>query len=204
MDERRRRKLGGCECTPPSCWRLKSHHRNSNHVMFWLDAPQTVMKAAPFEYFRVGAVDEACAMLAADENARVIAGGQTLVPMMVMRLARPTRLVDINRIAELSYIRSGGGVISIGATTRQCQVERDARIAAKLPLLARAISFVGHAATRARGTIGGSLANADPAAELPLIAITLDAILAYRAGGRTEKIAAHDFYIGPMTTSLPS
>jgi len=101
--------------------------------MFWLNAPQTVMKAAPFEYFRVGAVDEACAMLAADENARVIAGGQTLVPMMVMRLARPTRLVDINRIAELSYIRSDGDVISIGATTRQCLVERDPRIAVNLP-----------------------------------------------------------------------
>jgi carbon-monoxide dehydrogenase medium subunit len=93
-------------------------------------------------------------------------------------------------------------VISIGATTRQCLVERDALIAADLPLLARAISFVGHAATRARGTIGGSLANADPAAELPLIAITLDAVFTYRAGGRTEKMGARDFYIGPMTTSL--
>src|SRR5262245_18250220 len=188
MDERRRRKLDGCECNIISnprrrFWRLKSHHRNSNHVMFWLDAPQTVMKAAPFEYFRVGAVDEACAMLAADENARVIAGGQTLVPMMVMRLARPTRLVDINRIAELSYIRSDGDVISIAATTRQCPGERDARIGANLPLLASAISFVGHAATRARGTIGGSLANADPTAELPFIAITLDVNLTYRLGG---------------------
>jgi CO/xanthine dehydrogenase FAD-binding subunit len=162
------------------------------------------MKAASFEYSRVADVDEACAILASDESARVIAGGQTLVPMMVMRLARPTRLVDINRIAELSYIRSDGDVISIGATTRQCLVERDALIAADLPLLARAITFVGHAATRARGTIGGSLANADPAAELSLIAITLDATLTYRLGGRTETIAARDFYIGPMTTSLPS
>ena len=143
-------------------------------------------------------------MLASDEGARVIAGGQTLVPMMAMRLARPTRLIDINRIVELSYIRSDGDTISVGATTRQCVVERDALIAANLPLLARALPFVGHAATRARGTIGGSLANADPAAELPLIAITLDAVLAYRVGGRTEKIAARDFYIGPMTTSLPS
>jgi carbon-monoxide dehydrogenase medium subunit len=124
--------------------------------------------------------------------------------MMVMRLARPTRLVDINRIAELSFIRSVGDVISIGATTRQCLVERDALIAADLPLLARAITFVGHAATRARGTIGGSLANADPAAELSLIAMTLDATLTYRLGGRSETIAARDFYIGPMTTSLPS
>jgi len=162
------------------------------------------MKAASFEYSRVADVDEACAILASDEGARVIAGGQTLVPMMVMRLARPTRLVDINRIAELSFIRSVGDVISIGATTRQCLVERDALIAADLPLLARAITFVGHAATRARGTIGGSLANADPAAELSLIAMTLDATLTYRLGGRSETIAARDFYIGPMTTSLPS
>lgn len=160
------------------------------------------MKAAPFEYSRVASVDEACAMLASDESARVIAGGQTLVPMMVMRLVRPTRLIDINRIVELSYIRSDGDAISIGATTRQCLVERNALITADLPLLARVISFVGHAATRARGTIGGSLANADPAAELPLIAITLDAVFTYRAGGRTEKIGARDFYIGPMTTSL--
>ena len=142
-------------------------------------------------------------MLASDESARVIAGGQTLVPMMAMRLARPTRLIDISRIAELSYIRADGDTLSIGATTRQCLVERDALIAAKLPLLAHAIPFIGHSATRARGTIGGSLANADPAAELPLIAITLDAVLEYRAGGHTETIAARDFYIGPMTTALP-
>ncbi len=161
------------------------------------------MKSAPFEYCRVANVDEACAMLASDESARVIAGGQTLVPMMAMRLARPTRLIDISRIAELSYVRADGDAISIGATTRQCLLERDALIAAKLPLLAQAIPFIGHAATRARGTIGGSLANADPAAELPLIAVTLDAVLEYRAGGRTEKIAARDFYIGPMTTALP-
>ena len=143
-------------------------------------------------------------MLASDESARVIAGGQTLVPMMAMRLARPTLLVDISRIAELSYIRADGDTISIGATTRQCLLERDALIAAKLPLLAHAIPFIGHAATRARGTVGGSLANGDPAAELPLIAITLDAILEYRGNSRTEKIAARDFYIGPMTTALPA
>ena len=162
------------------------------------------MKAAPFEYTRAANVDEACAMLSADENARVIAGGQTLVPMMAMRLARPTRLIDINRIVALSYIRADGGAVSIGATTRQCVVEGDALIASSLPLLARAIPFIGHTATRARGTIGGSLANADPAAELPLIAVTLDAVLSYRMDGRTEKIAARDFYIGPMTTSLPN
>jgi len=143
-------------------------------------------------------------MLAADEGARVIAGGQTLVPMMVMRLARPTRLIDINRIAALSYIRGDGDGIAIGATTRQCVVERDALIATKVPLLARAIPNIGHAATRARGTIGGSLANADPAAESALVAITLDAVLSYRAAGKTADIPAREFFIGPMTTSLPT
>ena len=161
------------------------------------------MKAAPFEYCRAGDVDEACAMLADDDGARVIAGGQTLVPMMVMRLARPTRLIDINRIAALAYIRSEGDGVAIGATTRQCVIERDALVAAKVPLLARAIPNIGHAATRARGTIGGSLANADPAAEISLVALTLDATLIYRAGGKNGEIAARDFHVGPMTTSLP-
>lgn len=162
------------------------------------------MKAAPFEYSRVADIDEACALLAADDSARVIAGGQTLVPMMAMRLARPTRLIDINRIAALSYIRTEGGAVEIGATTRQCQVERDALVKTSLPLLARAIPHIGHAATRARGTVGGSLANADPAAELPLIAVTLDAVLRVRAGGATSDMAARDFFIGPMVTALPA
>ena len=162
------------------------------------------MKAAPFEYTRAADIDEACAMLAADDGARVIAGGQTLVPMMVMWLARPTRLIDINRIAALSYIRKDGDGIAIGATTRQCVVERDALVAAQVPLLARAIPNIGHAATRARGTVGGSLANADPAAELALVAITLDAVLSYRAGGKTAEIPAREFFLGPMVTSLPA
>jgi CO/xanthine dehydrogenase FAD-binding subunit len=161
------------------------------------------MKAAPFEYCRAADIDEACTWLAADDGARVIAGGQTLVPMMAMRLARPTRLIDINRIAALSYIRKDGDGIAIGATTRQCVVERDALVAAELPLLARAMPWVGHSATRARGTVGGSLANADPAAEISLVALTLDATLSYRAAGKTAEIAARDFHTGPMTTSLP-
>jgi carbon-monoxide dehydrogenase medium subunit len=161
------------------------------------------MKAAAFEYSRAADVDEACALLAADDSARVIAGGQTLVPMMVMRLARPTRLIDINRIAALSYIRKENDGIAIGATTRQCVVERDALVAKELPLLARAIPFIGHSATRARGTIGGSLANADPAAELSLIAVTLDAVLSYRLGGKTTEMKAHDFHAGAMITNLP-
>jgi carbon-monoxide dehydrogenase medium subunit len=162
------------------------------------------MKAAPFEYSRAVSIEEACALLAADDGARVIAGGQTLVPMMAMRLARPTRLIDINRIAALSYIRADGGTIAIGATTRQCQVERNALIADKVPLLARAMPHIGHAATRARGTIGGSLAHADPAAELPLIAMTLDAALTYRAGGKDAAMPTRQFFAGLMVTNLPA
>jgi CO/xanthine dehydrogenase FAD-binding subunit len=161
------------------------------------------MKAAPFEYSRPADLDEACTLLASDDGARVIAGGQTLVPMMAMRLARPTRLVDINRIADLSYIRDNGDGVAIGAVTPQCVAERNALIARKLPLLALAIPFIGHGATRARGTIGGSLAHADPAAELALIAVTLDAMLTYRVGRNSTDIAARDFFIGPMVTSLP-
>jgi CO/xanthine dehydrogenase FAD-binding subunit len=162
------------------------------------------MKAAPFEYSRVASIDEACALLAADDSSRIIAGGQTLVAMMAMRLARPTRLIDINRIAALAYIRKDGETIAIGATTRQCVLERDPLIASHVPLLARAIPWIGHAATRARGTIGGSLANADPAAECALIAVTLDAALNYHAGGKSANIPARDFFIGPMVTALPA
>lgn len=161
------------------------------------------MKAAPFEYSRPATLDEACALLAADENARVIAGGQTLVPMMAMRLARPTRLIDIAGIATLAYVRAEGETVAIGATTRQCTIERDRLVATKLPLLARTVPFIGHAATRARGTVGGSLVNADPAAELSLIAVTLDAVLSYRANGTSADIPAREFFIGPMTTALP-
>jgi CO/xanthine dehydrogenase FAD-binding subunit len=162
------------------------------------------MKAAPFEYSRPTDIDEACAMLAADDGARVIAGGQTLVPMMVMRLSRPTRLIDINRLTGLSYIREDGDSIAIGATTRQCAVERDPLIASRVPLLAKATPWIGHTATRARGTVGGSLANADPAAEIALVAVTLDAVLIYRAGGQTKEIPAREFFVGPMTTALPA
>jgi CO/xanthine dehydrogenase FAD-binding subunit len=162
------------------------------------------MKAAPFEYSRPASVEEACALLGSDENARIIAGGQTLVPMMAMRLARPTRLVDIAHIPELAFIRDDGDAVSIGAATKQCVAERSALVAEKLPLLARAIPWIGHTATRARGTIGGSIANGDPAAELPLLAVTLGATLTYKASGDEGDIDASDFYIGPTITTLPA
>jgi CO/xanthine dehydrogenase FAD-binding subunit len=161
------------------------------------------MKPAPFEYARPASVDEACALLAADDGARLIAGGQTLVPLMAMRLARPSRLIDIARIRELAFVRDEGAAIAIGAATRQCLVERDPLVREKLPLLARVMPMVGHAATRARGTIGGSLANGDPAAEIVLVAATLGATLTWRENGRDNETAAADFFLGPMVTCLP-
>ena len=162
------------------------------------------MKPASFEYARAADLDDACALLAQGDDVRVIAGGQTLVPLMAMRLARPTMLVDISRIASLSYVRDDGDAVTIGATTRQCVVEHDPLLRAKIPLLAKALPFVGHAPTRARGTIGGSLANADPAAEIALVAVTLGATLTYREGRASKNIPADQFFTGPMMTVLPA
>ena len=161
------------------------------------------MKAAVFDYARPANLDEACAMLAADDDVRIIAGGQTLVPLMAMRLARPRLVVDIARIAALAYIRRDGDAVAIGATTRQYVVERDQIVRAGVPLLAKVMPYVGHAATRARGTVGGSLANADPAAEIVLVAVTLGATLTYRVGADSFEVSAAEFFIGPMTTALP-
>jgi CO/xanthine dehydrogenase FAD-binding subunit len=162
------------------------------------------MKPASFEYARPADLDQACAMLASGEETRIIAGGQSLVPLMAMRLARPKRLIDIARIPDLAFVRHERDAIAIGAATRQCVLEHDVIIRAQVPLLAKVMPFVGHAAIRARGTIGGSLANADPAAEVPLVAITLGATLLYREGTANAEIAAADFFLGPMMTALPA
>jgi carbon-monoxide dehydrogenase medium subunit len=161
------------------------------------------VKSAAFEYSRPSDLAEACVMLAQEEDARLIAGGQTLVPLMAMRLARPKRLIDIARLAELAFVRKDDGQVTIGATTKQCALERDPLVRADLPLLAKVMPFVGHAAIRARGTIGGSLANGDPAAEIALVAVTLGATLVWREGAATSEIAASDFFTGPMMTALP-
>jgi CO/xanthine dehydrogenase FAD-binding subunit len=165
------------------------------------------MKPAAFDYVRPGSIDEVCALLAQHEDARIIAGGQTLVPMMAMRLARPRHLIDIARIPDLAFIRKErnvqGDAVVIGATTRQCLIEHDPIVRAELPLLAKVMPFVGHAPTRARGTIGGSLANADPAAEIALVAVTLGATLCWREGRNSIETPAADFFVGPMTTILP-
>ena len=162
------------------------------------------MKPAAFDYARPKSLDEACAMLAEGDDVRIIAGGQTLVPLMAMRLARPRLLVDIARIPDLAYIRREGDFVVIGATTRQCLLEQDPIVRAELPLLAKVVPFIGHAPTRARGTVGGSLANADPAAEIALVAVTLGATLNYRDGNATADIPASEFFIGPMMTALPA
>ena len=161
------------------------------------------MKSAAFEYSRPADLAEACALLAQEDDARLIAGGQTLVPLMAMRLARPKRLIDIARLPELAFVRKEDGQVTIGATTKQCVVERDLLVRADVPLLAKVMPFVGHAATRARGTVGGSLANGDPAAEIALVAVTLGATLVYREGDATREIAASAFFTGPMLTALP-
>ena len=141
-------------------------------------------------------------MLAQGEDVRLIAGGQTLVPLMAMRLARPKRLIDIARIGELVFVRRQGDAVAIGAATKQCALECDGLIGADVPLLAKVMPLIGHAPIRARGTVGGSIANADPAAEIALVAVILDAIMVYREETRSAEIAASDFFVGPMTTVL--
>ncbi len=160
------------------------------------------MKPAPFDYVRPDSLARACELLAADEDARPIAGGQTLVPMLAMRLARPARLIDIMRLPELSGIREEKGAVVVGATTRQAQAERNALIKAQVPLLARVLPWVGHPPTRNRGTIGGSIANADPSAEIPLAAVTLRADIMLESSKGTKSIPADDFFVGAMVTSI--
>jgi CO/xanthine dehydrogenase FAD-binding subunit len=160
------------------------------------------MKPAPFDYVRPDSLAQVCQLLAADEDARVIAGGQTLVPMLAMRLARPARLIDILRLPELAGIREEAGAVVVGATTRQAQAERDPVIRASVPMLARVLPWVGHPPTRNRGTIGGSIANADPSAEIPLVAVTLGAEIMLATTAGPTSMPADDFFIGPMLTSI--
>ena len=160
------------------------------------------MKPAPFDYVRPASLAEVCEIMAADEDARIVAGGQTLIPMLAMRLARPTKLVDILRLKELSGIRTEGDVLVIGAVTRQVEVERSEIAHRKLPLLMKALPWVGHPPTRNRGTVGGSIANADPSAEIPLIAVTLGAEIEIANLSDRTRMPADDFFIGPMLTSV--
>ena len=161
------------------------------------------MKPCEFDYLRAATIDEACRALdGAGGEARIIAGGQTLVPLMAMRLARPSLLVDINHIAELSFIAEGGEHVAIGACTRQAEIHDSPIIARRLPLLAKAIRFVGHGQTRNRGTIGGSLANADPSAEIPLVFATLGGEVSAASIEGARQIDADGFFDSAMVTML--
>jgi carbon-monoxide dehydrogenase medium subunit len=161
------------------------------------------MKPAPFDYVAPHSLDEALAALAnGGADAKVLAGGQSLIPLLNFRLARPTLLVDLNRIPELAYVSQRERGVAVGAMTRQATVERAAGLANFQPLLVEAIGYVGHAAIRSRGTIGGSLAHADPAAELPAVAVCLDAQLSVVGPRGRRMVAAEDFFIGYLSTLL--
>ncbi|MBV8718126.1 MAG: xanthine dehydrogenase family protein subunit M [Chloroflexi bacterium] len=161
------------------------------------------MKPAPFEYVAPRSIDEAVTALArGGSEAKVLAGGQSLIPLLNFRLARPTLLVDLNRIPELAHITPRNGGVGIGAMTRQVTVERNADLGRSQPLLKDAIGWVGHAAIRSRGTIGGSLAHADPAAELPAVAVCLDARMRAVSPRGSREIASEAFFQGYLTTVL--
>ena len=162
------------------------------------------MKPVAFELARPQSIDEVCGLLAqTGDEARLLAGGQSLVPLLNFRLARPELLVDLNPLGELQYVRMAEGELRVGAMTRQRALERSELPRAGWPLLQEALPLVGHAPIRSRGTLGGSLAHADPAAELGAVALALDARLVARSqrGGERE-LGAEQFFTGAFSTSL--
>lgn len=163
------------------------------------------MKPAAFRYHAPATVAEALVLLARHgSDAKVLAGGQSLVPMMNMRIARPEHIVDINRLAELSFIREANGAIEIGALTRHLTIERSALLRERLPLLPVAAQTIAHYAIRTQGTLGGSLAHADPAAQWPLLAVALGAKIIARGPDTERALDAGTFFVSTMTTALES
>jgi carbon-monoxide dehydrogenase medium subunit len=160
------------------------------------------MKAAAFDYTRAASIDDVVQTLAANEDAKILAGGQSLVPLLNMRLARPRVVIDINRLAELSYIRRNDRHLAIGALTRHRAIETNELVLRDVPLLAQALKYVGHVTIRNRGTIGGSVAHADPAAELPAVSVALDAEFVVRGPQGERLMAARDFFQGYLLTAL--
>ncbi|MCC6779691.1 MAG: xanthine dehydrogenase family protein subunit M [Hyphomicrobiales bacterium] len=161
------------------------------------------MKPASFEYHAPTSIDEALALLHRHgSDARLLAGGQSLIPMMNFRLVTPGTVIDLGRIPHLAYIEQDAAVIRIGAMTRQRALEFSPLIARCLPLLREAIGLVGHLPTRARGTIGGSIAHADPAAEIPMVLQALDGTVIVRGPKGERSIAAEDLFRDALTTSL--
>lgn len=162
------------------------------------------MKPAPFAYHAPPTLAEAVGLLADfGYDAKLLAGGQSLIPTMNFRLAQPAVLIDLNTIAELAYIRAeADGGLRIGAMTRQAQVERSEQVARSAPLLHEAMPLIAHPQIRNRGTIGGSLAHADPASELPAVLLTLGGRVQAQSRRGTRTIAAEDLFLGIFTTSL--
>jgi CO/xanthine dehydrogenase FAD-binding subunit len=157
------------------------------------------VKPASFEYRAPLSVDDALAMLG--EDSTVLAGGQSLVPLLNLRLARPEVVVDINAIAELDYVHADEEVLRIGAMARQVALERSDLVERRWPLLSKAVRHVGHHQIRTRGTVGGSVAHADPAAELPVALIVLGARLHLRSPGGARALEASEFFLGPLYTA---
>ena len=161
------------------------------------------MKPSRFRYFLPHSIEEAAQMLADQgEEARVLAGGQSLMPLMNMRLARPSALIDLNEIDSLAYISPWNGGLALGTMTRDADLERSTLAAERFPLLIEAARYVGHPAIRNRSTVGGSVAHADPSAELPAVMLALDAEIAVRSASGDRVIAAADFFQGPFQTSV--
>lgn len=161
------------------------------------------MKPGKFSYEAPATLNEALSSLATwRDNAKVIAGGQSLAPMLNMRLARPDHLIDINRLTELGHVRADGERLTIGAMVRHAQLQRDDLVRRHAPLLARAAETIGHYAIRQRGTIGGSLAHADPAAQLPLATLVMDAEFELRSAAGTRCIGAEAFFVSIFSTAL--
>jgi carbon-monoxide dehydrogenase medium subunit len=160
------------------------------------------MKPPSFEYACPRSLAEALALLAEHGGeAKILAGGQSLVPMLNLRLAEPKVLVDLNRVAGLTFVRRDDGAVAIGAMTRHRALEVSPEAAAAEPMLADAASRIGHLAIRNRGTIGGSLAHADPAAEWPLVAVALDARVTLRSLRGERRVAARELFLGPLSTA---
>lgn len=162
------------------------------------------MKPAPFKYSAPTTVEEALAHLAEHGyDAKVLAGGQSLIPTMNFRLAQPSVLVDLNHVSELFYIKPGGdGGVLVGAMTRESQVEHDPLIAERAPLVYEAMPHIAHPQIRNRGTFGGCIAHADPAAELPAVSVALDARLRIRSQAGERWVSADEFFIGFFTTVM--
>lgn len=161
------------------------------------------MIPAAFDYVRAGSAEEAISLIGQHgEDAKFLAGGHSLLPLMKLRLAQPSVLVDIGRVTDLSYIRDAGDHVAIGALTRHMDVENSSLLAEHAPLLARAASYVGDPQVRHRGTIGGSIAHADPASDLPATTLALGATYVAQGPNGTREIAAADFYQGFLTSVL--